>query len=61
VTTQRQLDPGALGNHIDSLYRAAWSVCGSREDANDLVQETFLQVLRRPRFPCSDEALACLL
>jgi RNA polymerase sigma-70 factor, ECF subfamily len=31
------------------LYRAAWALCGSRHDAEDLVQETFANVLRRPR------------
>jgi RNA polymerase sigma-70 factor, ECF subfamily len=61
MTSERQLDPGALGDHIDRLYRAAWSLCGSREDAEDLVQETFVQVLRRPRFMRSDEDLGYLL
>jgi RNA polymerase sigma-70 factor (ECF subfamily) len=46
---ERQLDPEALGDHIDRLYRAAWSLSGSREEAEDLVQETFLSVLRKPR------------
>jgi RNA polymerase sigma-70 factor (ECF subfamily) len=31
------------------MYRAAWALCGSREDAEDLVQETFARVLARPR------------
>jgi RNA polymerase sigma-70 factor (ECF subfamily) len=61
MTSERQLDPQALGDHIDRLYRAAWSLCGSREDAEDLVQETFVQVLRRPRFMRSDEDLGYLL
>jgi RNA polymerase sigma-70 factor (ECF subfamily) len=61
VTTERQLDLGALGDHIDRLYRVAWSLRGSREDAEDLVQETFLRVLRRPRFLFSDEDLGYLL
>ncbi len=43
------LDRDALGDHIDRLHRAAWAMCGSREDAEDLVQETVEQVLRRPR------------
>ena len=43
MTPERQLDPQALGDHIDRLYRAAWSLCGSREEAEDLVQETFLR------------------
>ena len=33
---------------IDRLYRAARAMCGSA-DADDLVQETFAQVLARPR------------
>jgi RNA polymerase sigma-70 factor (ECF subfamily) len=61
MTSERQLDPEALGDHIDRLYRAAWSLCGSREDAEDLVQETFVQVLRRPRLMRSDEDLGYLL
>jgi RNA polymerase sigma-70 factor (ECF subfamily) len=43
------LDPEALFRHVDQLYRAAWGLCGSRHDAEDLVQETFLNVLKRPR------------
>jgi len=45
----RRLDPKSLGQHLDVLYRAAWALCGSREDAEDLVQETFARVLARPR------------
>jgi RNA polymerase sigma-70 factor (ECF subfamily) len=45
----RRLDPQSLGGHLDTLYRAAWALCGSREDAEDLVQETFARVLARPR------------
>src|SRR5437588_11173891 len=44
-----QLDPGALGDHIDRLYRAARSMCDSSQDAEDLVQETFARVLKKPR------------
>jgi RNA polymerase sigma-70 factor (ECF subfamily) len=43
------LDPATLPEHTDALYRAAWALCGSRSDAEDLVQMTFVQVLRRPR------------
>lgn len=44
----RVLDPDGLADHIDRLYRAAWALCGSRQDAEDLVQETFATVLKRP-------------
>ena len=37
------------------MYRAAWAMCGSREDAEDLVQDTFARVLERPRIVRGDE------
>jgi RNA polymerase sigma-70 factor, ECF subfamily len=43
------LQPDALGDHLDRLYRAAWALCGSREDAEDLVQETYTRVLAKRR------------
>jgi RNA polymerase sigma-70 factor (ECF subfamily) len=49
------LDPGSLVGHGDRLKRAAWALCGSRHDAEDLVQETFTRVLSRPRL-LRDEA-----
>jgi RNA polymerase sigma-70 factor (ECF subfamily) len=61
MTPGRQLDPEALGDHIDRLYRAAWSLCGSREEAEDLVQETFARVLRKPRILRSEDDLGYLL
>lgn len=44
-----ELRAAALGDHLDRLYRAAWAMTGAREDAEDLVQETYERVLRRPR------------
>jgi RNA polymerase sigma-70 factor (ECF subfamily) len=44
-----RLDPQALVTHIDRLYRVAWALCGSREEAEDLVQETAARVLAKPR------------
>ena len=61
MTPERQLDPDALGDHIDRLYRAAWGLCGSREEAEDLVQETYAQVLRKPRILRSEGDLGYLL
>src|SRR3989442_9621032 len=58
---ERALDPGRLGDHIDRLYRAAWALCGSREDAEDLVQETFVRVLARPRFLRKEDDVGYLL
>jgi RNA polymerase sigma-70 factor (ECF subfamily) len=57
----RRLDAGNLGWHLDRLYRAAWALCGSREDAEDLVQETYALVLARPRFLRSDDDLGYLM
>jgi RNA polymerase sigma-70 factor (ECF subfamily) len=61
VTYERQLDPATLGDHIDRLYRAAWGLCGSREEAEDLVQETFARVLRKPRILRSEDDIGYLL
>jgi RNA polymerase sigma-70 factor (ECF subfamily) len=47
----RFLDPQSLAQHTDRLYRAAWALCGSPEEAEDLVEDTFVHVLRRPRLP----------
>lgn len=56
------LAPEVLGDHLDRLYRAAWALCGSKEDAEDLVQETYARVLAKRRVIESDEAaLAYLL
>jgi RNA polymerase sigma-70 factor (ECF subfamily) len=55
------LDPNSLGRHIDQLFRAAWALCGSRDDAEDLVQETFLNVLKRPRFLRNRDEIGYLL
>jgi RNA polymerase sigma-70 factor (ECF subfamily) len=57
----RILDPQSLGKHVDRLYRAAWALCGSREDAEDLVQETFARVLSRPRALHGDDELYYLM
>lgn len=61
MTEERQLNPEALGDHIDRLYRAAWGLCGTREDAEDLVQDTFERVLKRPRLLRSTDDLGYLM
>jgi len=57
----RALDPQSLAQHVNRLYRAAWALCGSREDAEDLVQETFARVLARPRVLRGDDELSYLM
>ncbi|HEX4108301.1 MAG TPA: RNA polymerase sigma factor [Solirubrobacteraceae bacterium] len=56
-----RLDPESLHTHVDRLFRAAWALCGRREDAEDLVQETFARVLSRPRMLHGDDELAYLM
>src|SRR3982074_303743 len=58
---ERQLDPERLGDHIDRRSPAAWGLCGSPEAAEDLVQETFARVLRKPRLLRSEDDLGYLL
>ena len=57
----RRLDPERLAGHLDRLYRVALGMCGSREEAEDLVQETCVRVLRKPRFVRSGDDLAYLV
>src|SRR6202000_489286 len=46
---------GTLHQPSAPMYRAAWALTGSREDAEDLVQDTFAKVLSRPRAIRGDE------
>ena len=55
------LDRDGLGDHLDRLYRAAWALCGDREEAEDLVQETYVRVLSRPRLLRKEGDLGYLL
>jgi RNA polymerase sigma-70 factor (ECF subfamily) len=59
--TEHLLDPQTLGDHLDRLFRAAWALCGSREAAEDLVQETYARVLARPRLVRVDDDVFYLL
>jgi RNA polymerase sigma-70 factor, ECF subfamily len=45
----RILEAERLAEHVDRLHRAAWAMCGNPHDADDLVQETFVRLLARPR------------
>ena len=57
----RRLDPERSGDHIDALFRAACAMSGSRQLAEDLVQETYVKVLARPRLLRKDDDLAYLI
>jgi RNA polymerase sigma-70 factor, ECF subfamily len=62
VITARRLGASQrLPDQVDQLHRAAWALCGSRHDAEDLVQETFARVLARPRRLRRDHELPYLL
>jgi RNA polymerase sigma-70 factor, ECF subfamily len=57
----RRLDPDRVAEHLPRLYRAARAWTRSREEAEDLVQETFARVLARPRFLRGEDELGYLL
>ncbi len=61
IPMERTLDPARLGDHLDRRYRAAWALCGSREDAEDLVQETYARVLAKPRLLRNEDDLGYLM
>lgn len=56
-----RLDPDRLPEHLDRLFRAAWALSGSAQEAEDLVQETCARVLAKPRFLRGDDELAYLM
>ena len=43
------LDADTALRHLDRMHAAALALCGNRADAEDLVQETLITVLGRPR------------
>src|SRR4051795_11085228 len=57
----RVLDPNRVVDHLPRLYRAARAWTDSREEAEDLVQETCARVLARPRLLRGEGELAYLL
>jgi RNA polymerase sigma-70 factor (ECF subfamily) len=56
----RVLQPDEAASHLTRLYRLAWSLCGSPHVAEDLVQETYLRVLARPRRVRNSDSFAYL-
>jgi RNA polymerase sigma-70 factor, ECF subfamily len=56
-----RLDPDRAVEHLPRLYRAARAWARSREEAEDLVQETYARVLARPRFLRGQDELGYLL
>jgi len=59
-TSERGLDAERLPEHLDRLYLAAWAMCGSAHDAEDLVQEMFVRVLAKRRALRRDDPLPYL-
>lgn len=55
------LDPNSVGDHMDRLFRAAWALTGNQHDAEDLVQDTYLKVLAKPRWLRNDDDLGYML
>jgi RNA polymerase sigma-70 factor, ECF subfamily len=62
ATNERENGPaGCLPDHVRRLFRAAYALCGSRPDAEDLVQETYVRVLGSPRTARHRENLPYLM
>jgi RNA polymerase sigma-70 factor (ECF subfamily) len=57
----RRLDPDRAVEHLPRLYRAARAWTRSREEAEDLVQETYARVLARPRLLRGEDDVGYLL
>ncbi len=57
----RRLDPDRAVEQLPRLYRAARAWTRSREEAEDLVQETYARVLARPRLLRGEDEVGYLL
>ena len=51
----RRLDPHDAASHMPRLRRLARSVCPSPHVADDVVQETYVRILARPRYLHGDD------
>jgi RNA polymerase sigma-70 factor (ECF subfamily) len=56
----RRLDRERVAGHLPRLYRAARAWTRSREEAEDLVQETYARVFARPRLLRNEDELGYL-
>jgi RNA polymerase sigma-70 factor (ECF subfamily) len=61
TTSYRVLRADRLAAHLDRLHRAALSLCGNPQDAEDLVQDVCVRVLAKPRVLNGDDELGYLL
>ena len=52
-----RLDPNRAAAHLDRLYRTAVLITKDPHDAEDLVQDTYEAILRRPRELAGDSEL----
>ena len=57
----QRLDPEVLGAYLGRLLRTASALCDSRENAEDLVQDTVTRILARPRWLRGGDELAYLM
>jgi RNA polymerase sigma-70 factor (ECF subfamily) len=57
----RRLDPDRAVEHLPRLYHAARAWTRSREEAEDLVQDTYARVLARPRLLRGEDEVGYLL
>jgi RNA polymerase sigma-70 factor, ECF subfamily len=55
MPTAHRFDPSSVVEHLPALYRAARAWTGSRDAAEDLVQDVCAHVLARPRRVAGDD------
>jgi len=57
----RALDTARLPDHLDRLYRTARAITGSAQEAEELVSDTMVRVLSRPRRVRGEDDLGYLV